>query len=38
MHEPSAFAQLLQFLTIPVTEMFRDPEYYLACASRSCPS
>jgi chemotaxis protein methyltransferase CheR len=30
MHEPNAFAQLLQFLTIPVTEMFRDPEYFLA--------
>jgi chemotaxis protein methyltransferase CheR len=30
MHDPNAFAQLLQFLTIPVTEMFRDPEYFLA--------
>jgi chemotaxis protein methyltransferase CheR len=30
MHDPAAFAQLLQFLTIPVTEMFRDPDYYLA--------
>jgi chemotaxis protein methyltransferase CheR len=29
MHDPAAFAQLLQFLTIPVTEMFRDPDYYL---------
>jgi chemotaxis protein methyltransferase CheR len=30
MHDPAAFAQLLQFLTIPVTEMFRDPDYYQA--------
>jgi chemotaxis protein methyltransferase CheR len=30
MHDPAAFTQLLQFLTIPVTEMFRDPDYYLA--------
>jgi chemotaxis protein methyltransferase CheR len=30
MHEPDAFAQLLQYLTIPVTEMFRDPEYFAA--------
>jgi len=37
MHEPSAFAQLLQFLTIPVTEMFRDPEYYLALRQQVVP-
>src|SRR5438067_5273038 len=30
MHDPGAFAELLQYLTIPVTEMFRDPEYFLA--------
>jgi len=29
MHEPGAFDQLLQYLTISVTEMFRDPEFYL---------
>jgi chemotaxis protein methyltransferase CheR len=37
MHEPAAFAQLLQFLTIPVTEMFRDPEYYLALRQQVVP-
>nr|WP_249037267.1 MULTISPECIES: CheR family methyltransferase [unclassified Massilia] len=37
MHEPSAFAQLLQFLTIPVTEMFRDPDYYLALRRQVVP-
>lgn len=37
MHEPSAFARLLQFLTIPVTEMFRDPEYYLAVREHVVP-
>jgi chemotaxis protein methyltransferase CheR len=37
MHEPNAFAQLLQFLTIPVTEMFRDPEYYLALRQHVVP-
>lgn len=37
MHEPAAFAQLLQFLTIPVTEMFRDPEYYAAVREQVVP-
>jgi chemotaxis protein methyltransferase CheR len=37
MHDPSAFAQLLQYLTIPVTEMFRDPEYYLAIRQQVVP-
>ncbi|MCS0807269.1 protein-glutamate O-methyltransferase CheR [Massilia agilis] len=37
MHEPDAFAQLLQFLTIPVTEMFRDPEYFLALRTQVVP-
>ena len=26
--DPSCFTDLLQFLTIPVSEMFRDPSYY----------
>ncbi|WP_166367266.1 CheR family methyltransferase [Pseudomonas akapageensis] len=30
LHDPTAFMQLLQYLTIPVSEMFRDPEHYLA--------
>jgi chemotaxis protein methyltransferase CheR len=37
MHDADAFAQLLQFLTIPVTEMFRDPEYYLAIRRQVVP-
>jgi chemotaxis protein methyltransferase CheR len=37
MHEPAAFAQLLQYLTIPVSEMFRDPEYYAAVRSQVAP-
>jgi chemotaxis protein methyltransferase CheR len=37
MHEPAAFAQLLQYLTIPVSEMFRDPEYYAALRTQVAP-
>jgi chemotaxis protein methyltransferase CheR len=37
MHDPAAFTQLLQFLTIPVTEMFRDPEYYQAIRQQVVP-
>ncbi|HEX8786858.1 MAG TPA: protein-glutamate O-methyltransferase CheR [Telluria sp.] len=37
MHDPAAFTQLLQFLTIPVTEMFRDPEYYQAVRQQVVP-
>jgi chemotaxis protein methyltransferase CheR len=37
MHDPDAFRQLLQFLTIPVTEMFRDPEYYAAVRQHVVP-
>jgi chemotaxis protein methyltransferase CheR len=37
MHDADAFRQLLQFLTIPVTEMFRDPEYYLAVRQHVAP-
>jgi chemotaxis protein methyltransferase CheR len=37
MHSPQAFARLLQYLTIPVTEMFRDPEYYAAVRSQVVP-
>lgn len=37
LHEPNGFAQLLQFLTIPVTEMFRDPEYFLAVREQVVP-
>jgi chemotaxis protein methyltransferase CheR len=37
MHEPAAFVQLLQYLTIPVSEMFRDPEYYAALRNQVLP-
>ena len=37
LHEPNGFAQLLQYLTIPVTEMFRDPEYFLAVREQVAP-
>jgi len=37
MHEPDGFAQLLQYLTIPVTEMFRDPEYWVALREHVVP-
>jgi chemotaxis protein methyltransferase CheR len=37
LHEPDAFAHLLQYLTIPVTEMFRDPEYFAALRTQVVP-
>ena len=37
MHEQDGFAQLLQYLTIPVTEMFRDPEYWSALREHVLP-
>jgi len=37
MHEPAAFSQLLQYLTIPVTAMFRDPSYYAALREHVVP-
>lgn len=37
LHEPNGFAQLLQYLTIPVTEMFRDPEYFKAVREQVAP-
>jgi len=37
LHEPNGFAQLLQYLTIPVTEMFRDPEYFRAIREQVAP-
>jgi len=29
LHEPSFFSTLLDFLTIPTSEMFRDPPFFL---------
>lgn len=37
LHDASAFARLLQFLTIPVSEMFRDPSYFLALRQQVIP-
>ena len=36
-HQPKAFSELLQYLTIPVTEMFRDPGYYAALREHVVP-
>jgi chemotaxis protein methyltransferase CheR len=37
LHQPEAFARLLHYLTIPFTEMFRDPEYHAALRSQVVP-
>jgi chemotaxis protein methyltransferase CheR len=37
LHDPSAFMQLLQYLTIPVSEMFRDPTHFLAIRREVVP-
>jgi chemotaxis protein methyltransferase CheR len=37
LHDASAFAALLQYLTIPVTEMFRDPSYFAALREHVVP-
>lgn len=37
LHEPGAFHQLLQYLTVPVSEMFRDPRYFLALRQHVVP-
>ena len=37
MHDPGAFSQLLQYLTIPVSEMFRDPSFYAALREQVVP-
>jgi chemotaxis protein methyltransferase CheR len=37
MHDEAAFSQLLQYLTIPVTEMFRDPSFYAALRAQVAP-
>ena len=37
LHDPTMFMQLLQFLTIPVSEMFRDPEHFLAIRQEVVP-
>ena len=37
LHDPAMFARLLQYLTIPVSEMFRDPSYFLAIRQQVVP-
>ena len=37
LHDPQAFSQLLQYLTVPVSEMFRDPAYFLALRQHVVP-
>ncbi|TWI56794.1 chemotaxis protein methyltransferase CheR [Pseudomonas duriflava] len=37
LHDPQLFSELLQFLTIPVSEMFRDPTYYQALREHVIP-
>jgi chemotaxis protein methyltransferase CheR len=37
LHEPVIFMRLLQYLTIPVSEMFRDPTFFLALREQVLP-
>ncbi|MDU9021924.1 CheR family methyltransferase [Pseudomonas corrugata] len=37
LHDPGMFMQLLQLLTIPVSEMFRDPTHFLAIRQEVVP-
>lgn len=37
LHDADAFMQLLQYLTIPTSEMFRDPSYFLALREHVVP-
>ena len=37
LHEPSVFTGLLQFLTVQVSDMFRDPSYFLALRREVVP-
>jgi chemotaxis protein methyltransferase CheR len=37
LHEPGLFPALLNFLTIPVSDMFRDPSYFLALRRKVVP-
>src|SRR5882757_10122850 len=36
-HDPALFPALLDFLTVQVSEMFRDPAYFLAVRERVVP-
>lgn len=37
LRDPDTFTQLLQYLTIPTTEMFRDPAYFLSLRQQVVP-
>lgn len=37
LHDPTAFSRLLQYLTVPVSEMFRDPAYFLTLRQQVMP-
>ena len=37
LHEPDIFARMLQYLTVQVSEMFRDPAYFKALRSEVAP-
>jgi chemotaxis protein methyltransferase CheR len=37
LHEPELFSQAMQFFTVQVSEMFRDPEYFLALREHAIP-
>jgi chemotaxis protein methyltransferase CheR len=37
LHEPESFSVLLQYLTVQVSDMFRDPEFFLALRQHAAP-
>jgi chemotaxis protein methyltransferase CheR len=37
LHEPDVFAQMLQYFTVQVSEMFRDPEYFRCVREQVVP-
>jgi chemotaxis protein methyltransferase CheR len=37
LHDPDCFSTLLQYLTIPVSEMFRDASYFVSVRNRLAP-
>ncbi len=37
LHEPELFTQAMQFFTVQVSEMFRDPSYFLALRQHAVP-
>jgi len=37
LRDPQAFSQLLQYITVPVSDMFRDPPYFLALRRHVVP-